>query len=444
MEFISRFEQYWSTNKFPPKNNTILVAVSGGKDSMCLAYLLHQLEYSIAVAHCNFQLRAQESDLDEKLVKQWTAEQGIQCHVIRFDTNKEMENGKTGIQETARNLRYEWFKSLCTEHHYAAIATAHHANDNAETLIMNLCKGTGIAGLHGILPNNNNIIRPLLFADSKDITQFVEANNIPFRDDASNTSDKYLRNAVRHKIIPELQNLFPNVVQQINDTISRIRQSEIVYRQSIDKELKKMIERRGKDYYVPILKLQKHTAQEAICYEIFTQFGFRSSQIIEIIKLMTSASGKYIQSDTHKVIHNRQFLIITQNTTEESDLLLVDHVPMTISVENGEFSFSIVNNIDLKSATEHTAFINFDSISLPLVIRKKRIGDYFYPLGMGMKKKKVSRYLIDQKVPIHLKEQVWIVENDKKIVWLSGFRLDERFKIKDNTKKMLQIQFLPK
>lgn len=442
MNLPQRLEQYWQSQQFPHKKEKILLALSGGKDSMTLAFILHQIGCNLSVAHCNFMLRGAESDLDEQLVKDWATENNIQCHSISFDTKKEMARNKTGVQETARKLRYDWFSTLCQEHQYKAIATAHHANDNAETLLIHLCKGTGIAGLHGIPAKNNNIIRPLLFATQAEISEYATEHQIPFREDASNSSTQYLRNAVRHKILPVLNEIFPDVVTQINQNIERFKQVETIYELAIAEEKKKLMERRGNDYYIPILKLLKRPAYETICFEIFKEFGFTSAQIPEILKLLHSESGHYLSSESHRVIRNRMFLIITEQISPKTDLIVIDQIPCSIETSEGQFNFTIVEATKHIDESKHSAYLDLDTLKLPLLLRRWRIGDYFYPLGMGMKKKKISRFLIDQKVPIHEKEKVWIVECQQKIAWLAAMRIDERFKVKNDTKKLLKITFL--
>ncbi|MDI9320668.1 MAG: tRNA lysidine(34) synthetase TilS [Phycisphaerales bacterium] len=442
MNLPQRLEQHWQAQQFPDKKEKILLALSGGKDSMTLASLLHQIGCNLAVAHCNFMLRGTDSDLDEQLVKDWATQNNILCHCISFDTKKEMARNKTGVQETARKLRYDWFSTLCKEHHYAAIATAHHANDNVETLLINLCKGTGIAGLHGIPAKNNNIIRPLLFATRAEITEYATEHQIPFSEDASNSSTQYLRNAVRHKILPVLNEIFPDVVTQINQNIERFKQVENIYELAIAKEKKKLMERRGNDYYIPILKLLKRPSYKSICFEIFKEFGFSSAQVPEILKLLKSESGHYLSSESHRVIRNRMFLIITELISPKTDFIIIDKIPCSIKTSEGQFNFNIVEPTKHLDESKFTAYLNLDTLKLPLIVRRWRIGDYFYPLGMGMKKKKISRFLIDQKVPIHEKEKVWIIESQQKIAWLAAMRIDERFKIKNDTKKLLKINFL--
>jgi tRNA(Ile)-lysidine synthase len=443
-DLAQQFEQHWKQHKFPAKNVGILLALSGGKDSMALAFLLKQLGYSFAIAHCNFQLRGDDSLQDEAHVLAWAQKNNITCHHIRFDTQTSITEFKMGLQETARKLRYDWFAQLCNEHHYAAIATAHHANDNAETLLINLCKGTGIAGMHGIPVHNKNIIRPLLFASRIDIDTFVQEHQIPFREDASNASNKYLRNAVRHQVIPVLNELFSNAVEKINESIHRLQQVEAIYLAAIEQEKKKLIEQRGTDFYLSIPLLKKRIAWESICYEICSKYGFSAQQNTAIIKLLDSSSGHYIDSPTHRILRDRQFLIITTKSEIKSEHLLIDQIPCQIETEEGKFSFSVIDATAINNINDtHTAFVDTTCIKLPLLLRKWRTGDYFYPLGMGMKKKKISRYFIDQKMPLHHKDKIWIIEQDKQIVWLAGYRLDERCKIKPSSKQALRIAFTP-
>lgn len=443
MDLSEKFEQNWLKQKFPAKTHPILVAVSGGKDSMVLANLLLQSGYNFSVAHCNFKLRNEASDLDEKLVTDWAERNNIQLHKIAFDTQKAMDENKQGVQETARNLRYNWFKELCTNFQYEAIATAHHANDNAETLLINLCKGTGIAGLHGIPSRNGIIIRPLLFASRKEIEQYILERRIEFREDESNAGTKYLRNAVRHAVIPVLEGVFPSATERINESIGRLIQVESIYRKAIEQEKKKLLEQRGKDIYIPILKLNKIEELETICYEIFSAYGFSSAQIPEILKLRNAEAGHFISSGTHRVIKNRQFLIITELKTESTDFILIDKLPCKITLDEGIFEFKIIENKQIEHADKNIVSIDFDEIVLPLILRRGRTGDYFYPIGMGMKKKKISRFLIDQKIALHLKEKIWIVAENQKIIWVCGMRMDERFKVKNSTARTLQIKFIP-
>jgi tRNA(Ile)-lysidine synthase len=439
MELLQQFIHHWGQKQFISTGKQVLLAVSGGIDSMVMADLFAKAGIGCSIAHCNFQLRGDDADGDEELVRIWAEQHEIMFHSIRFDTRQKMGEWKKGVQETARILRYEWLDMIREQHGYAAIVTAHHANDNAETLLINLFKGTGIAGLHGIQEKNGFIVRPLLFAQRADIEQYAKENNIAFREDSSNASDNYLRNVVRHHIIPAAENWFPNAVQHVNDSIKRFAEAELIYRKAVEKEIKKLAEKRGKDIYVPILKLQKAEPLETICYELFRQYGFTSSQIPQIIHLFESETGHYIQSQTYRAIKNREFIIVTEKKADKADIIVIEGLPCAVETENCTFSLSFEKNMQQIPADVTTACIDMKRITFPLLLRRWKQGDYFYPLGMGMKKKKLSKYFKDEKLPLHQKENIWVLECDKRIVWIAGMRLDERFKVKENTAEILQV-----
>lgn len=440
MDLLKGFTDNWQKKQFADKQQTVLLAVSGGSDSMAMSHLFLKAGLSFAIAHCNFQLRGEEADKDEQLVREWCFDNNIVFHHVRFDTKDKMEEWGKGVQETARILRYEWLENLRKEQGYSHIATAHHANDNVETLLMNLFKGTGIAGLHGIPVVNERIIRPLLFAQKKDIASYIAEHDIPYRDDASNATDNYLRNAVRHHLVPVVEELFKDGVQQVNESISRFMEAEILYRRAVDREMKRLIEKRGNDYYIPVRKLIKTEPLSTICYELLQPYGFTASQVTAVLNLLTAETGKKVASQTHNIIRNRDFLIITAKQFNATDFIQIDSVPCSIHAGKHQFVFSVDDDNQHISSDNDVASIDMQKLTFPLVLRKWKTGDYFYPLGMGMKKKKLSKLFIDNKVPLHEKEHVWVLESDKRIVWVAGMRLDERFKVTDNTKDVLVVK----
>ncbi len=439
MDLLKDFQDNWKRKGFHNQQLGTLLAVSGGVDSMVMADLFLKSGLAFGIAHCNFQLRGEASELDEQLVKDWAAKNNVPFFHTRFETKQMTEEWKKGVQETARILRYEWLDSVCKEHGYGKIATAHHANDNVETLLMNLFKGTGISGLHGILENTDKIIRPLLFAQKEDIRAYAATNGVQFREDASNETDTYLRNSVRLNILPVIEQSFPNVVTQVNDSISRFAQAEQLYRKAVDAELKKLVELRGNDLYIPIRKLKYRKPLETIAYELFQPYGFSPAQIPQILQLMESESGHYVASATNRVIRNRDFLIVTNLPTEATDFILVEGTPATIHTTDGTMHFTIEKKPKEFVNDSSIAYIDLKQVEFPLILRRWKKGDYFYPLGMKMKKKKLSKFFIEQKLAIHQKEQVWVVECQKRIVWVAGMRMDERFKVKDNTEQVLTV-----
>jgi tRNA(Ile)-lysidine synthase len=314
---------------------------------------------------------------------------------------------------------------------------------------MNLFKGTGINGLQGILPKQGKIIRPLLFAKKEEIKLFNKENNLDFVEDSSNNSDKYTRNYFRHQVIPSIEKVFPQAEDNIVRNIERFSEIEILYNQSIEQHKKKLLEQKGNETHIPVLKLLKSVPVKTIVYEIIKDFGFTSHQAEDVINLLKSESGKYISSGTHKIIKNRAWLIIAPINTLEANHILINENDKEVAFESGKLKLKIRNNElrmnetqagNLISKTNEMATVDAGNISFPLLLRKWKQGDYFYPLGM-QKKKKLSKFFIDQKMSITDKEKIWVIESNKRIVWIIGQRIDDRFKITDKTKKILSIGF---
>jgi tRNA(Ile)-lysidine synthase len=460
MDLLEKFKVYVKTeNLFNPKDK-LLLAVSGGVDSVVLCELCKRAGYDFIMAHCNFQLRGAESNRDEEFVKALGKKYAVEVLVKKFDTQKYADENKLSIQVAARELRYKWFDDLLDEFKsdfnpevsnspfrgLGGILTAHHSNDNVETLLMNFFKGTGINGLHGILPKQGNVIRPLLFAKKEEIAAFAKTNNLAFVEDSSNASDKYTRNYFRNQLIPGLQKVFPQVEDNLLNNIDRFREIEILYRQSVDLAKKKLLEPRGNEMHIPVLKLSKTAALKTIVYEIIKDYGFTAHQTAEVIGLLKSESGKYIQSATHRILKNRNWLIISPNETKAAENILIEVKDKKIEFQNGNLSFELLPTPDSRIMAPdsrlptHNSIAQLDTgtIKFPLLLRKWKPGDYFYPLGMKHKKK-LSRFFIDQKLSLTQKEKTWVIEMDKKIIWVVGLRIDDRFKITPHTKNVLQI-----
>jgi tRNA(Ile)-lysidine synthase len=319
------------------------------------------------------------------------------------------------------------------------ILTAHHANDNIETLLMNFFKGTGINGLRAILPKQNKIIRPLLFAKKEELLAFAKENSLSFVEDSSNASDKYTRNYFRNQLIPAVQKVFPQAEDNLLHNVERFRDINILYQQSIEFHKKKLLEIKGEEIHIPVLKLLKLKPLATIAFEIIKNFGFTSHHTEEVIKLLNSDSGKYIQSTSHRILKNRSWLIISPNNTQAAENILIEEKDKTIDFANGKLKLDILNADNFHSSSESTiAFIDADEIKFPLLLRKWKQGDYFYPLGMK-KKKKLSRFFIDRKLSLTEKEKIWVLESNKKIIWVVGYRLDDRCKITSKTKTVLKF-----
>jgi len=309
---------------------------------------------------------------------------------------------------------------------------------------MNFFKGTGIKGLQGILSRQGKIIRPLLFAKREEILSFIKENKLEFVEDSSNNSDKYTRNYFRHQLIPAIQKVFPQVEENLLNNIEKFKEIEILYKQSIDLHKKKLLEQNGNEIHISVLKLLKTKPLKTIVYEIIKEYGFTSHQTEEVANLLKSESGKYIASATHKIIRNRNWLIIAPTNTLEANHILINKNDTGIDFEIGKLKLRRQPKTDHWQPTiatsEYIATLDAKNISFPLLLRKWKQGDYFYPLGM-QKKKKLSKFFIDQKLSLTEKEKIWVIESDKKIIWIIGKRIDNRFKITDKTTDILSIHF---
>ncbi len=444
MTLPDKFSQFVKAENLFHLKDRLLIAVSGGVDSVVLCDLCKKAGYDFAIAHCNFQLRGAESDSDDLFVKELAVQYNVDIYTRKFDTENYASENKLSIQVAARNLRYDWFSQLIAEHTSKPInylLTAHHANDNIETVLMNFFKGTGMAGLQGIQPKSgqgNHVVRPLLFATKEALFQYAEENNIPFREDSSNSNDKYTRNYFRNKLIPSLQEVYPNVEDNLLGNIGRFREFNSLYQLSVNNLQKKLLVTKGNEIHIPVVKLQKTPALHTIVYEIIHQYGFTAAQVADVVRLLKSGSGKYVVSQTHRILHNRNWLIISKLHDNRAASVLIEEQDDTIVFADQKLIIEypgIPNKIDISNSV---ALLDAGEISFPLLLRKWKKGDYFYPLGM-QKKKKLSNFFIDNKMPLTQKENTWVVEMDKKIIWVVGQRIDDRFKITGNTVKVLKL-----
>ena len=442
MNLAGSFNQFVFSHHLFTAKDRLLVAVSGGVDSVVLCELLRQGGFEFGIAHCNFQLRDADSFRDEDFVKKIAAQYNVPFHLARFHTAESARERKQSIQEAARELRYAWFEETRAENNYRYILTAHHADDNIETVLMHFFRGTGILGLVGIANKQGNLVRPLIFSRREELESFLQEHQLQYVTDTSNAKDDYTRNYFRNTVIPYLEKSFPRVNENILENINRFREVEQLYTQAIDSVKKKLLETRGDEVHIPVLKLANTTPLHSIVYEIVRDYGFTSGQVNDIIRLLESESGKYIQSPTHRIIRNRNWLIIAQVDTIAPNLVLMD--------SPGEFVFAAGKilleekeaDINSVKTSADTALLDLDKIRYPLILRRWKQGDYFYPLGMK-KKKKLARFFIDRKLSRTDKEKVFVVEMNRKIIWVVGHRIDERFRITEQTRRVLRIRTIP-
>ncbi len=444
MDILKRFKDI--LNEYQWQDRRVIVAVSGGLDSMLLAWLFHEAAVQFQVAHCNFGLRGVESDEDEAFVRSWAVARGIPFHVASFNTRDILEKEGGNLQETARVLRYDWLEGLRVQLNYDFIATAHHMQDGVETMLINLFRGTGISGLHGILPQYGNIIRPLLSFSKEEMKVFATKVEITWREDSSNAKDDYTRNQVRHRLLPIAEEIFPNVLYNLYGNLNRFREVEQLYNESIERYRHRLVEQRGEDRYIPVLKLKYCQPLGTLFWELVKPYNFKPAQLHDLLHLLNAETGRYVQSGTHRIIRNRNFLIITSLKAEESHFMLLSGQEEKWTIPGGTLQVTpvhsheeIVKQKKFLSTEPREVYLDAASLSYPLILRPWKTGDYFYPLGMSKKKKKLSRFFIDQKMALHEKEKIWVVESNKKIVWIVGMRLDERFKVTEHTRQLLHM-----
>ncbi len=450
MSLLADFTGYIHDKDLFQIKDRLIVAVSGGVDSVCLCELCKQAGFNFEIAHCNFQLRGEESGRDENFVRLLAKKYDVPFHVKKFDTGDYAAKNKISIQVAARELRYQWFDELIgaakdeqkerAENFAIYLLTAHHADDNIETVLINFFKGTGIKGLRGMVPRQNHIVRPLLFARREEIETFEKENKLDFVEDSSNLTDKYTRNYFRHQVIPIIQKVFTQAENNLLDNIERFNDIDILYHQAVDLHKSKLLEFHKSEVHIPVLKLLKAKPLVTIVFEIIKEYGFTSHQADEVISLLKSESGKYISSASHRIIKNRNWIIISPISTAESENILIENSDRKIECEGGTLEIISFPNENASIPTSGTvAMIDMDTVTFPLLLRKWKQGDYFYPLGM-QKKKKLSRFFIDQKLSVAEKENIWVIESNKKILWIVNHRIDDRAKITPKTKTILQLR----
>ncbi len=458
MDLLLRFKDSVKQNFFFSPKDKLLLAVSGGVDSVVLCELCKQAGYNFIIAHCNFQLRGEESERDEQFVKELGKKYGTEVLVKRFDTEKYADKNKLSIQEAARELRYNWFSALIGNKQYASnerlsfeeancqlsianwLLTAHHADDNNETLLMNFFRGTGLHGLTGIPASINYIRRPLLNFSKEELLEFAKENKLEFVEDSSNQLSKYTRNFFRNEILPAISKVYPKVKDNLQDNIERFKEIEKLYRFSVEQLKKKLCRAKGKEVHIPVRQLMGFN-NRALIYEIISAYGFHEKQVEEVIKLSESDSGKYIPSPSgeYRIIKHRHWFIISPVIATESENIIIEEKMANVQFAMGNLQLKILPVAGCQlTVADSTACLDAKKITFPLLLRKRKTGDYFYPLGMK-KKKKLNRFLIDQKLSTTEKENVWVIESAERIIWIVGHRIDERYKVTEKTKSILRI-----
>ena len=435
----NNFLHYIHENKLFDTKSKILLAISGGIDSVCLADLLIRSGYNVEFAHCNFKLREEESDQDEIFVSDLANKNKIPFHHISFDTNHYALSNKLSIQMAARELRYEWFEKVRREISADYIAIAHNQNDNIETFFINLINGTGLKGLRAIQNKNNFIVRPLMFASRNQIGEYVKSKSLNFREDSSNKSKKYQRNKVRHDLMPLLKQINPSIENTIADEIEIIKNTYSIFKEQVDRVVKEISCQTDDGIKISKNKLIKLEPIDTYLYEILNVFGF--TDIKSIKNSILSNPGKQFFSKSHRLLIDREFVFIEKIEDDFFNDILINECTLILnSPINISFKISSNNQID---KIKDTACFDYEKLVFPLVIRKWKSGDKFIPSGMkGFKK--LSDFFIDNKINRLLKEKTLILCSNDDIIWVIGSRIDERYKAKSKTKKMYIANLLDK
>lgn len=437
---LKQFLQFVNDNRLFDRSHSLLAAVSGGADSLVMLHLLAQGRFKVSVAHCNFKLRGAEADADEQFVSQLAEKYGMPFFSISFDTTAYADEHKISIEMAARELRYNWFAQLAAEHGFDRILTAHHLDDNVETMILNICRGTGINGLAGISIVNGSIVRPLLFASRQQIEDYAAANGLAFRTDATNLTDDYQRNIVRHRIVPVMRQINPTFDERMLKNFSNIKQAAHIYNWYIDKAKSEVLQTEGNRTIINIGMLMRQPFAEPVLYECVSEFGFNSSQAEQMMKIIGQKSGFTFSSATHKLLIDRNQIIV--EPLEDDDFQPVS-ISQPQNLPDLGITLQLVPASDFQiDRRQSVACLDFDKLQFPLTLRRWQNGDSFYPLGMN-RAKKLSDFFIDNKIDLFEKEKTLVLVSAGKIAWIVGMRPDNRFKVDEKTKQVLVIVSQP-
>ena len=433
------FNAYIRHHKLFNSKDKLLLAVSGGLDSMALSQLVIQAGYEAGIAHCNFGLRGSESDDDEAFVKEFAQKGNIPYYSIRFNTEEFAARKKISIQMAARELRYEWLEEIRTRNNYGYILTGHHADDSIETFMINLVRGSGIRGLAGIQPKRESLVRPLLYAHRNDLEQYIEEKKIAYREDQSNQETKYLRNQIRQKVLPQMELMNPSLRRNLTETSERLNDLLLLYEEELKLARAEFVEIKEKEVQVNLEALSYTPLGRVLLHELLSEYNVAPRVIGDILKQRDHLSGRSFDTSSHKIVTDRGRLIIREDDARPKSRMFIQpetesvSSPIRLSFKQLEWSRDQVPIADPKHA-----FIDLEKIEYPLELRPWQEGDRFYPLGMEQSKK-LSDFFIDQKLSLFEKESVYLLCSCGEIVWVVGQRIDNRYKITSNTRKVLHI-----
>lgn len=438
---LRRFVEEVETKSLFTADDIVLLAVSGGMDSVTMCELFHRAGYKFAIAHCNFRLRDEASDGDELFVNKLAEHYNVPVYSATFDTIGYAAENKLSIEEAARNLRYDFFDKILLKHNYKYVATAHHRDDAIETFFLNLMRGTGIVGLHGILQKNAKIIRPMLCFGRDEIEDFIRYNNIEYRTDATNATLDYKRNKVRHLLVPLFRQLAPAFDRTMSANMQHIADVELIYKQQVEIKRRLIVQPYKEGFRISIQQLSSLIPLRTYLYEFLSPFGFTETVVANVIKALNTSSGKQFFAKNYYLIRDRDYLFVYPcGQEDELQMVMIDENDSSISTPIVLHIQSFENTSSFKPMFDrYNAYFDKDKLLFPLRLRRWRNGDKFQPFGMKGKRK-ISDFFTDQKLSLQDKKNVWLLCNaDDEILWVLGLRTDDRFKLTPQTSNILNI-----
>ena len=433
-----QIQQYIIQHQLLSGEKPVVVGISGGADSVALLHILVSLGYKCIAAHCNFNLRGDESFRDEQFTIDFTKRLQIPLCKISFETNKYAQENRLSVEMAARELRYRWFEELLNTYDADAVAVAHHRDDSVETLLINLTRGSGLTGLTGIKPKNGNVVRPFLCVSREDIYAYIENNSLEYVTDSSNSSDIYTRNFIRLKVIPLLEEINPSVKASLARTANHLYDASLIYNHSIE-EARKVITQNNR---LSISALLSFPAPATILYEMLKPYGFSRTVCESIFTVLEKDSGKIFYSSTHRLLKDRSDLLIDVLSGEDNRAYLInledDNVDLPVELKP---EIVVIKEDYQIEKDKKFAYFDFDKLSFPLVLRHWQEGDWFVPFGMKGKKK-ISDYFSDKKFSLFDKEKTWLLCSGQDVIWIVGERTDNRYRIEKTTKRVLKLKFI--
>ena len=433
-----QIQQYIIQHQLLSGEKPVVVGISGGADSVALLHILVSLGYKCIAAHCNFNLRGDESFRDEQFTIDFTKRLQVPLCKISFETNKYAQENRLSVEMAARELRYRWFEELLNTYDADAVAVAHHRDDSVETLLINLTRGSGLTGLTGIKPKNGNVVRPLLCVSREDIYAYIEKNGLEYVTDSSNSSDIYTRNFIRLKVIPLLEEINPSVKASLARTANHLYDASLIYNHSIEEARKVIIQNNR----LSISALLSFPAPATILYEMLKPYGFSRTVCESIFTVLDKDSGKIFYSSTHRLLKDRSDLLIDVLSGEDNRAYLInledDNVDLPVELKP---EIVVIKEDYQIEKDRKFAYFDFDKLSFPLVLRHWQEGDWFVPFGMKGKKK-ISDYFSDKKFSLFDKEKTWLLCSGQDVIWIVGERTDNRYRIEKTTKRVLKLKFI--